>query len=210
MKRVLVVHPQLITIGGAELVAIHVLLWFLSKKDIEVTLMTLKPVDFKHIEKLTGLNIPSNMFDIKLAYCPAFVRDSKGRFELLKLAFLHRAARKYSHLFDLCMSTYNEMDFGTRGAQYIHHPIFAKREYLHKFDMIATFNFLDRYPFLNYFYRKFIFFVSGESAEKFKENITLVNSEFTKDIVRDVYNINGTVIYPALAQNARMEAVVPW
>lgn len=210
MKRVLVVHPQFRFLGGAELVAIHVLRWLLLQKNINITLLTLRPVNFSRVHRFTNVTLPWEKLTIRIANCPSILRYARGRFELLKLSFLHRAARNQCAKFDLCISTYNEMDFGKRGVQYVHHPSFAQRMSLRKFHIIEKTTILDRFPPVNKLYRSLVFAISGDSVEGYKSNVTLANSRFTNEIMKEIYDLDGHVVYPALLPDSDNHTAIEW
>lgn len=206
MKSVLVVHPQFDVIGGAEVVAAQMLRWLLTKKNLVVNLLTLKAFPREQIVHSTGISIPTDRLTVTLAPCPAIVRNSVGRFELLKLAFLHRAARSLSVQFDLCISTYNEIDFGRKGIQYIHHPSFASKPVLQQHHIIPE---SLNVPF-SALYQKFIFLVSGDTNQGFIDNHTVVNSLFMKDVVKDIYGIQANVLYPGFLADKRSSPAMKW
>ena len=210
MKSVLVVHPQFDVIGGAELVSLQVMQWLLSRMDARVTLLTLTPVNFDRVQRATGLRLSTPRLSVEHAKCPRFIREAEGKFTLLKLAFLHRAARRRSGDFELCIGTYGEIDFGEKGFQYIHHPLFAPRDFLNKYKIIPRKNILDLSSFLNGLYRKISFLVSGDTLEGFKKNITAVNSKFIQGLVRDVYGIESTVLYPGFLLNGDSNVGTKW
>jgi glycosyltransferase involved in cell wall biosynthesis len=128
------------------------------------------------------------------------VRNASGVAELLKLAFLHRAARKQAPLFDGLVSTYNECDFGQVGFQYVHFPVFGKKEAIGEFlDKGRDPSVLTDFPLVQWIYRRLLFAVSGGSEDGFRRNVTAVNSRFTGRVLKEAHEITATVCYPALA-----------
>src|SRR5512135_3567436 len=117
--KVLMVHPQFSLMGGAELAAMPILEHMVTHYHAEVTLLTLEPVDQKGLLAMAGLGANERRVINSVAECPAWLRSSR-RFDLLRLAFLHREAKKRSPDFQLCISTYNDVDFGRAGFQYLH------------------------------------------------------------------------------------------
>ncbi len=193
MKRVLIVHPDLTVIGGAEKVALHIISYLLEQ-NWQVTILTLNPVNFDKISELTEFSFSKDNIIELTAYCPAKIKKLSS-LSLIKLAFLHRAAQKVSSQFDLCISTYNELNFGKPGIQYIHHPYWPERRLLHKKHTIWNRNILDKHPFYEKVYRFFAQTIA-RNKKGFSQNITLVNSIFIQQIVKSIYDINGTVLYP--------------
>ena len=144
-----------------------------------------------------------------LAPCPRRLQKS-GRGELLKLAFLHRAARRRAKNYDLCISTCNELDFGIRGVQYIHCPIFGPRALLNRYDVVPRKSIVDRSRFVEQLYRAMIRVISGGSDEGFRLNQTLVNSRFIGGLVKEAYQIESVVVYPIFAPVREVKINVPW
>jgi glycosyltransferase involved in cell wall biosynthesis len=209
-KNVLLVHPQFNVVGGAELVALHILRWLTQQRAFRTTVVTLRKVDVEAVHSMTGVDIDPRRIEVRLAYCPKQILEAESRFELMKLAFLHRAARKLSPSADLCLSTYGEMDFGKQGFQYIHHPSFADKSVLRRYAMIGKENALLRAPGASVLYRKTLFGVSGDSPGGFARNVTAVNSHFTGEIVREVYGIDATVLSPGFLPARRKVDLKPW
>lgn len=199
MKKALVVHPDVTVIGGAEKVALHIISYLLEH-DWSVTLLTLFPVDFQAISKVTEFNLPPGDVHVLKAFCPSGIRKSSA-LSLIRLAFLHRTAQKISHDFDLCISTYNELNFGKPGIQYIHHPYWPERRLLHKNHTIWNRNVLDNHPLYEKMYR-FVAHSIANNFSGFGQNRTLVNSKFIQGVVKSVYNIDSTVLYPGFLSDA--------
>lgn len=210
MKHILVVHPQFQNIGGAELAALRFVEWLCSRCHARVALLTLAAMDIADLRRQTGIDLVSHRVTVIFAPIPKWLLSVDRRFHLLKLAFLHRAARRNAGCYDLCVSTYNEVDFGIRGMQYVHHPNFASRAFLHKFNMIATRNVLDRVPFLDFLYRKVVFLISGTTADGIRKNQTAVSSQFMRTILHDLYDIRSEVVYPTFLSRSSSSKVVPW
>lgn len=210
MKRALVVHPEFEVIGGAEQVSAHILQWLVVNAAIEVTLLSLSPVMPASLVKAGMSEEASKRVKTLLAGCPGFVRKSNGALHLLKLSYLHRSARALCREYDVCISTYNELDFGKMGIQYIHHPSFADRSFLREMKILGRRSILDRIPMADLVYRKMVSVVSGERRSGFTKNLTLVNSFFMQRVVSEVYGITGEVVYPAAVINPKHLELKPW
>lgn len=210
MKKILVVHPQLGVIGGAEQVSIRLIGWIADRLDAEVSLLTLAPTKPDELIR-SGLpqTVAGNLRHIAVN-APSLPGFSGDRPYLLKLALLHRTARQVSSDYDVCISTYNELDFGKQGVQYIHHPSFADRSTLKELNALARETSLARLPFADHLYRLAVSKIAGDSLEGFRKNITMVNSGFMKKVVEGVYGIEGEVVYPAFLTEDLLQATPDW
>jgi glycosyltransferase involved in cell wall biosynthesis len=208
-KRVLVVHPQLSRLGGAEIVALSIIQWLMRKGKIEIVLLLLEPLDFSRISGETGFSFGEVRPKVLIAPCPSILLRSK-LFFLLRIAFLHKFAKSIAGDFDFWLSTYNELDFGQDGFQYIHHPQFATRRTLGKYQMAGRRSLLDKSPLLDALYRLVVFSISGGTNEGFKRNITATNSQFTKGVIHEAYGIDSVVIYPASNCSIQGKPQVSW
>jgi glycosyltransferase involved in cell wall biosynthesis len=202
-KSALVVHPQFDMIGGAELVSLSVIEWLLLRGEWDVTLLSTGSFDHKEIARRTPFRLNHGNLVARKAYCPSYLKSSEAKFELLKLAFLHRSARRLAGEFDICISTYNELDFGKRSFQYIHFPAFAPRVQLQPYlGDEGNGSILDNWPWINRIYRTIVNIISGTSVSGFRRNVTAVNSNFVAGIVREAYGIESEVVYPAFRRSA--------
>lgn len=210
MKRVIVVHPDFDVVGGAERVASCVIQWLVMNSRTDVTLLCLSRPGAASLVKAGISEGIAHRLNVRVADCPAFIRRSRGTMHLLRLAFLHRSARSLCREYDVCVSTYNELDFGKRGIQYVHHPSFADRDLLREMHILGRRSILDKIPFLNSFYRLLVSLISGDKKSGFANNITLVNSFFMRDLVKEVYGISGEVVYPAAQIYSEDLKPKPW
>ncbi|MGH2569530.1 MAG: hypothetical protein ACRDGA_14425, partial [Bacteroidota bacterium] len=211
MRKILFVHPQFRIIGGAELVALHMLQWFLQCAQTHVTLLTLIPPDIDEVFRSTGIRIVADNLKIQTISLPFHLERVQGRFALIQISFLHRQARKMSEQFDVCLSSFNELDFGRRagGIQYIHFPILAERSKLQEYKMLGDKNIRDKIPLLNNLYRGAMKLM-GSEGKGFTNNITIVNSKFIRDLVRSLYSIDSVVLYPGFLPDEETRDLPPW
>ncbi len=197
MKTCLVVHPDFNVVGGAERVAGNFIQWLADNAGMEVTLLSLFPPSASALEKAGVAPEIVRRLKLATANCPGFVREAPGSMYLLRLAFLHRSAKALSGMFEVCVSTYNELDFGKPGIQYIHHPSFANRALLKEMHILGRQSVLDRVPQLELIHRKIVSRISGDTEIGFARNLTLVNSVFMRDLVSRAYGFCSEVVYPA-------------
>lgn len=210
MKSILVVHPQFDGIGGAEQVAIRLMDWIAQKLGQEILLLTLFPVR-REILIRSGLSeSTAEKIRLRAINPPFFLRSSVDKLHLLKLAILHRKAREISVDHDICISTYNELDFGKKSIQYIHHPSFADPSILKALNLLGREIVLARLPFVNHVYRRLVSVISRDSLDGYRKNLTLVNSGFMKKVVKEVYGIDGEVVYPAFLPDDRPQYGDDW
>ncbi len=197
-KNVLVVHPNLKILGGAELVALRIIALVLQRYGSQVTVLTFEGFDAKKINEYFGLGRWSGLLGIKTVKPPLVLRIASGKFHTLKIAYLHRIAKRICLDYDLCISTYNEIDFGTTGIQYIHHPNFAGRSFMRNLNIVGLTDIRETVPFLDSLYRLLVRFTARHNNEGIARNITVVNSHFMECIVHSLYGIKPTVVYPFL------------
>src|SRR5690606_14747303 len=120
--------------------------------------------------------------------------------QLFRIAHLHRVARQIAGKFDLCISTYNEQDFGRPALQYVHHPIFESRAVLRKYRIIPRENIIDRYGFLEPIYYGMLNFYSGSDVSARRKNITMTNSGFMAGILEGCGYSDVNVLYPGFLE----------
>lgn len=209
MKKALVVHPQFKVGGGAELVSVKIIEWLISQKNYSVAILTLSG---STVFELTDLGLPDDLISkvaVLQARCPSVIRNAGGRYELLKLAYLHRAARSICRSYDLCISTYNEIDFGTKGFQYIHHPSFARRDILERYKIVGKESIIDRIKLIQKAYYALLRRVSMDDIKGYMRNVTAVNSEFMKMVVKMAYSLDAYVVYPGFLPDDEFQGT-PW
>ncbi|MCL4511569.1 MAG: glycosyltransferase [Bacteroidetes bacterium] len=192
------------------MVALHILNFLSHRINVEIFLLTLLPVDWKKIARDTNIPICTDRVHNRTAFCPTFVLKQGGKLELLKLAYLHREAKRISSEFDICVSTYNELDFGRKGFQYIHHPSFADRKLLNRFGMVGKRSIVDYLGVARRIYEKVRFTVANERQEGFALNVTAVNSIFMRNVVQEAYGIEGIVLYPGFIPDGENDTGETW
>jgi len=189
--------------SGASAVAAWILEALIN--DYQVSLLTWKPPDFEEINRILGTSLSSSIITVH-SINPVLrkIRDLDPDPESFqKLAYLMRVCRKISKDYDVIISADNELDFGRRGILYLHYP------YLHG----KLRSDIDRLPWhrklrdvlLNGQYRPWML-ISGFSLDRMKNNLILVNSEWTGDRVREFYGIETKTVYPPVAGDFPDEA----
>jgi glycosyltransferase involved in cell wall biosynthesis len=190
MRRVLLVQPSMQPPGGGNGVAAWVLQALVGEHD--VTVLSWTPVEVDAINRFFGTHLQPR--DFKTLLVPRgwvrIVDRLPVPATLVKLALMMRYTRRVSGGFDVIFGAYNETDYGRRGIQYIHYPTYLRprpdvdlRWYHHP--NIA----------LQLYYR-FADAIARFSLERLKNNLTLVNSNWTGAHVQSFLGIETRTLYP--------------
>lgn len=191
MKRVLVVHPYLRPHGGGQTVAA----WALQalKSVCELSLFTCAPIDFEGINRFFGTDLHPGDFKIYLAprSSIAILEKLPVPAELLRNAMVQRWVKELDRRepFDVVLSTHNEMDFGRRGIQYVHYPwghLPRPAEDLRWYHPVAAVR----------FYHRACIRIGGLSKERLRSNLTLANSGFIAEKIRQAHGIDALILPP--------------
>ena len=192
--RVAVVHPRLTVGGGSEACA----LWVLEalKNDYDLTLMTSNTVDLSEFNEFYHTHLmPSELSIVRVP--PPWFLDSTKRFAALRAFRLARFCQEQAARYDIMISVYNQMDFGRPGIQYILDPNFDQ-------EMLSLLNpsprWWKRWFYLDSkirtLYMRLGRRLSGYTDEGMKKNMTLVDSEWSRRLVRRHFGLETTVLYP--------------
>lgn len=199
-KKVAVVHHSILSHrGGGDLVCA----WLLDslKDDFELTFITFgKKIDWAEVDRFYGTSIGKK--PIRVVYHPILqTLGLENRPYRLIIALLERYLKKVSGDYDLMLSTYNELDMGRPGVQYIHGPSRSDsgaKLYLLKYHK----------SFLRKWYHDFCDWYSGFNPENVKKNYTLVNSNWTSTVVQETFGkLETETVYPPVFLIARPQ---PW
>lgn len=194
--KVAIVHPFLKTSGGSEARA----LWIAEalEEAYDVTLLTMGTPNLEALNAYYGTHLTLDQIHILSFPIP---RIFKYRFDALRSYKLNKYCKQKSQDFDLMISTYNVMDFGRRGIQFI-----------------ADFSFYDRlrhllHPktgFLKFFYKRSPLrwaylilskILSGTCERGWKRNLTVANSRWCGKIISESLGIKTQVLYPPVVGN---------
>ncbi|MCT7954761.1 glycosyltransferase family 4 protein [Laspinema palackyanum] len=194
-KTIAVWHPYFLG-GGAESVS----LWILQAlvPYYKVTLFTLTPPDLHQLDILydTDLAHQENLTVKRMlpeALTPRFIDTLIANSPPLKLSFQHWAVRAFKSMnteYDLVFSTYNGLDMGRVGIQYLH--------WVHV---------VDPQPDKNKGWARLMMKFSEFSMDQLKQNQSLANSYYTADRIKSAYGIESRVIYPPVIGEVE---VIPW
>lgn len=196
--RILLVHPHLAVIGGAELVAI----WMVEalKDDYEVTVSSWVPMDVERFNHFYSTALhesdfterrPPRILQWVVRAVTALGLDPDG---FQQYAVFLRFVKSIQRDYDLVIGAYQEADFGTPGIQYIHFPWLSTLYPPHVDYQQAS---LGRRlkAGLSYVWRPWRL-ISGFSFDQMHHNLTLVNSNWTGRVYEQTYGTPVRTLYP--------------
>jgi len=211
VKSILIVHPQFIQIGGAETVALKIMKRIVETTDAHITILTLEKWSLSAIAKTTGISLSSERVSLVVAKYPNILKNRTGRFYLLRIAYLHRQTKLLAKNFELCVSTYNEIDFRKCGIQYVHHPTFAPVRSLKRYEMINDpIFFVLIKSIMEIPYNFMIWLISRNWRKGFSNNVTMVNSQFMADWLKELYRIPAEIVHPDAVSKISLDHTIPW
>jgi glycosyltransferase involved in cell wall biosynthesis len=201
-NKILFINPGLIDqpSGGGNVIA-----WMLEglKKEYEITIVTWQPFIFSEINEYYGTSLCDEEFNIVvLPYIIRLLTDlipyDPWKFQRFCLSM--RLCKIIGHRYDILLSSSNEIDFGTRGIQYIHYP-YLEEIWQNEPKGIRLQGFAK-------YVKKWITsrirpwrILSGFSFERMKENLSLVNSEWTARVYKKLYDSDCITVYPPVPGN---------
>ena len=201
MRRVLLVQPSMQPPGGGNGVAAWVLQALVGEHD--VTVLSWTPVEVDAINRFFGTRLQPR--DFKTLLVPRgwvrIVDRLPVPATLVKLAMMMRYARRVSVGFDVIFGVYNETDYGRRGIQYIHYPTYLRPR------PEVDLRWYHRPNIALQLYYRFAEAISGFSLERLKNNLTLVNSNWTGAQVRSFLGVEARTLYPPVVDPVRLP---PW
>lgn len=189
-KKVALIHHNILSHrGGGDLVCA----WVLEAltENFDTTFVTWgKKIDWDEVDRFYGTSIHTR--PIKTLYHPILTAfNLENRPYRLIIALLERYVKQLNNDFDLLFSTYNELDLGKPGMQYIHGPSRSDegaKLYLLEF----------KKSFLRKAYHDFCDWFSGYDPGNISKNYTLVNSNWTSTVVRQTFGNEMPIetVYP--------------
>jgi glycosyltransferase involved in cell wall biosynthesis len=191
-KRILIAHPFLSAIGGGSTVAA----WAVEAlRDVyDISFATLRPPDCAAINRSFGTSLRDTDFTVHLPP-PSYdllLRTIPIPGALLEQCLTMRWAQNVDRRehFDILLGTQNEIDFGRRGIQYVHHPwVFLPRPY---FEM----RWYHHIPGMLPGYRAMCMRIARASNAGLRQNLSLVNSSFIADRMRQAHGVESAILYP--------------
>jgi len=201
--RVAVVHPQLVAGGGSEACA----MWTLQalQDESRLTLVTMGRPDLVSMNRKYGTTVDENKIDGRFLRLPPGTRK---RFDALRGFGLARYCRRHARDFDVMISAYNVMDFGVAGIQRIADFSFddALRRELHAESGVADGAFY-KASLGRSLYLGLARALAGNRGDGWRRNLSVANSEWTRDLLRERFGVASDVVYPPVAGSF---PAVPW
>lgn len=193
-RKIAIVHPGLRIGGGSEACA----LWMLEalKSDYDLTLINTNPVDLEEYNRFYHTRLgPGEIATITVSP-PRWLRSHR-RFIALRACRLAAFCKEHAGDYDLMISSYNQMDFGRPGIQYILDPNYNQK-------MLSLLNpspsRWKRWFYLDSFWRDIYMktsrALSGYTEEGMKQNRTLVDSDWAGRLIRDYFGLETATLYP--------------
>ncbi len=201
MTRVLLVQPSMQPPGGGNGVAAWVLQALV--REHRVTVLSWRPVEIEPINRFFGTHLSRSDFDtIVVPRSWRIIADHLPTpSTLIKMALLMRYTRRVSAGFDVLFGVYNETDYGRRGIQYIHYPT-----YLRPRPKVDLRWYHPPQSGLNLYYA-LADRIADFSLDRLKNNVTLVNSDWTGGQVAKFLGIPTRTLYPPVVDPA---PGLPW
>ncbi len=203
IPRIAIFHPLLREGGGSEAAALRAA--EALEADHDVTLVTMGCPDIGRLNGYYGTHLDADRTRVVSFAVPAF---ATGRFAALRAFRAARYCRQNASQFDLMISTYNVMDFGVRGIQFIADLSFddALRS-RDKDDPGTFFSVLRRGRIVRGPYLALARALARASKNGWKRNLTIANSDWTARALREAFGIESLRIYPPVAD---MPSGLPW
>jgi glycosyltransferase involved in cell wall biosynthesis len=206
-KKILLIQPVLNNPGGGNIVNS----WLIEalNKEYDITILTWIAMDTNAVNQYCGTSLSLKDFEIRIPakifkYIINFIPDNLWHYQ--RYCALMRWCKLIRSRYDILITTCNECDFGLRGIQYVHFP------YIHEKWMEEPRSIKQDglYPFIKQWIKTHIRpwrIISGFSFNRMRQNLTLVNSDWTGEIYKDSYNSTSITVYPPVPGNF---PDVPW
>jgi glycosyltransferase involved in cell wall biosynthesis/GT2 family glycosyltransferase len=194
-KRIAIVHPQFREGGGSEAAP----LWAIEalKRDYDITIITMGKLNLNRFNMAYGTNIARGEIRLIEIPIPLFCGS---RFDAVRGYRLARYCKRVAKDYDLMMSTYNVMDFGVKGIQFIADFSFDDKLRRSFDESKAKFGgLLYKNSVLRSLYLYFAQIIAGITEEGRKQNITVTNSDWSGRIMKQAYGIETQTIYPPVS-----------
>lgn len=192
--RIAVIHPQLRVGGGSEACA----LWIVEAlcQNYDVSLISGSPANLSAFNDFYHTSLEPGRVSLISVPPPAPLRNP-NRLAALRQFRLSKFCKRVSSRFEVMFSAYSPMDFGKRGIQYVLDPHFNEQLLMMLNPSPKTINRL--------FYKDSLFrkaylkaseLLSDFSTEGMRQNLTLVDSNWTGRFTRELFGIETLTVYP--------------
>lgn len=203
-SKIAVTHPRL-GFGGSESVA----LWTVEalKDRHDVSLVTGGPVELARLNHYYGTNIQDGEIEITRAPLPLKWWRTR-KFAALHGAAFQRYCRRISARFDLVINTYGLCDFSVPSIQCVADFGFVRQWRTTLHPELARYR---RWWYgdspLRRTYLNLCDAASRPNPEAWRQNLTLANSQWTANLLREKFEIVSQVLYPPVVDGF---AEIPW
>jgi len=199
VTEIAIVHPDLMMKGGGEAVCMNIL--EALQKSYNVTLLTTTTPDFTELNKFFGTSVS----DVKIKKpTDAAMRSAKWASSSLPIniglaafqySLLYRHARNVQNAYDLVISTRDEIGFNSKALQYIHIPT---RGLIKNGGRKTIPGYRGNTSVLYEIYDHLCNIISGFSTERVRQSRLLTNSDWTANLIEEIYNTETEVVYPPI------------
>jgi glycosyltransferase involved in cell wall biosynthesis len=184
-------------------------IWILEalKGRYAVDLITFGKPDFAALNSYWGTSIEPE--DVKVVKIPHPFLGRTRRWTAIRHAYIGRFCRRVAGDYDVMFSTYNVMDFGQRGMQYVADFLFSddlRRGFYENSAMEAPGLFY-RQNLLRRLYLGISAAIYSPSWKMIRSNLTIANSFWSQRVLRESLSMDSRVIYPFIKGDF---PVVPW
>lgn len=202
-RSIAIAHPGL-KHGGSEARA----MWAMQalQGDYDVTLLTGLPPDWDRLNAAYGTKVDPERVQLRQASMPRRLKEC-GAGDALRGAFFGRFCRKVGPGFDLCISTYNPVDFGRPGLQFVADMswdalLTSQNDQAHP-GLRGTFR---RQRMLRFAYLTLARMIGGRSKGYGlgPQDTVLANSHYISRQLMERYGVRADVVYPPVSASTLM------
>lgn len=200
-KTIAIVHPEIRGGGGEAILA-----WILQalKEEYCLTVISIDNASASFFNDFYGTHLSQDDFGVSRIY--PFLAQFPQHLYLFKRHLIMQYCKTAKKQYDLFFSTQNELDFGARGLQYVHFPVHSNKLMNGELTQLPNYWFYKN-SFPRNLYKYACMRLSDFNEQGIKQNLTLVNSNWTGNHVKDIYNIKSTTVYPPVLFDG---PILPW
>ena len=201
LQRALFVQGSLQPPGGGNGVAVRMIEALRQRYAVDV--LTWHRVDLAEVNRFYGTSL--RPADFTWHAVPVALRRLIDPLPLplglLKRSILLRICKRIADRYDVVATADNEADFGRRGIQYVHFPwAYQPRpaddlHWYHGSRVVVD------------LYYRLCALITDFSFDRMRQNVTLVNSEWTGEKVRQRHGIESETLYPPISNDFDP---IPW
>lgn len=198
MARVGILHPDLTTLGGGEVVSINILK-ALERTHV-VDLVTGTPnVGLDSLAEFAGVETPEVTVNTASQLVELLHEARGNRFGLFEAAVFNRMVRSLREEYDVLFSTTNELTIPGPAVQYVHYPQFDRSNVPGEAHTES----------LTYeFYKRLCRQVAGWNPQTIADSTLLANSKWTASVTEDIYGVRPLVVHPPI--DVDEFSPIPW